>query len=480
VTDPWFLLWLVYISATAIFLVLQNRRPQASLAWMLSFMLLPVVGPALYVLFGRDRKGFSRARFLERQEPRSEVAPSLARILADQNQCLAALEEKKPAASQLLGLVRESGFSTMTIHNDVEILQDAAEKYPRLIGDLEAAKNSIHLQYYIWASDEFTDRLKNVLLEKARAGVEVRLLYDPVGSFFRLKGRYVRQLRKAGAQVRPSSQIYAIHTLTYRNHRKIAVIDGCIGYTGGLNIGQEHVDGGGTFRHWRDTHMRVVGEAATILQAVFAVDWQNATGETLTDASYFPDFPPELEEKSLPVQIVTSGPDSAWRAVRRQYFSMIVAAQRRFYAQSPFFILDETIAEALKIAALSGIDVRIMVSRKGFGNWIPYWAANTFFLEVVESGVRVFLYDKGYLHSKTAIMDTEICSIGTANIDIRSFSTNYELNTVIYDTRITEELAADFERDLQGCTEFTAEGYRRTSYPIRLRDSVARLFSPLL
>lgn len=479
-TDPWFLLWLAYICSAAVFLILQNRRPQGALAWMLSFMLLPVVGPILYILFGRDRKGFSRARILARQEPRSEIAPSLARILADQDGCITSLEEKKPAASQLLGLVRHSGHSTMTIHNDVTILQDASEKYARFIEDIQAAKRSVHLQYYIWASDVFGERLKAILIEKAKAGIEVRLLYDPVGSFFRLRNRYKRELRAAGVKVFASSQIYAVHTLTYRNHRKIAVIDGIIGYTGGLNIGQEHVSGGGAFPHWRDTHLRVVGEAATILQAVFAVDWQNATGEELSDAGYFPDFPSELEDASVPVQVVSSGPDSAWRAVRRQYFSMIAAAQRCFYAQSPFFILDETIAEALKVAAHAGIDVKIMVSRRGFGNWIPYWAANTFFAEVVQAGVRVFLYDKGYLHSKTAITDGEICAVGTANIDIRSFSTNYELNTVIYDKKIAAELEADFNRDLKACTEFLLEDYRKSPILIRLRDSAARLLSPLL
>jgi cardiolipin synthase len=480
VIDPWFLLWLAYLVGTAFFLILQNRRPQGTLAWMLSFAVLPALGPILYLLFGRDRKGFSRARTLARQGPRSELAPSLARILADQDQCLSELEGAKPAASQLLGLVRRSGHSTMTIHNRIEILQDAAEKYPRLIEDLEAAETSIHLQYYVWGTDAFTERVKTVLLEKAKAGVQVRLLYDPVGSFFRLKRGYVQALRAAGAKVRPSSQIYAIHTLTYRNHRKIAVIDGRVAYTGGLNIGQEHVDGGGTFAHWRDTHLRVVGEAATMLQAVFAVDWQNATGEVLSDPGYFPDFPPELEGTGLPVQIVTSGPDSAWRAVRRQYFSMIVAAQQRFYAQTPFFVLDDTIAEALKIAALAGVDVRVMVSRRGFGNWIPYWAANTFFVEVAEAGVRVFLYDKGYLHSKTAITDGEICSVGTANIDIRSFSINYELNAVIYNKEIAEQLEADFKRDLAACTEFSLSDYRKSSVLIRLRDSTARLLSPLL
>lgn len=447
---------------------------------MLSFMVLPVVGPVIYVLFGRERKSFSRARTLARQGPRSELAPSLAHILENQDTCIAELEHARPEAAQLLGLVRHSGYSTMTIRNKVEVLQDAEQKYPRLLADLEAAEHSIHLQYYLWGTDAFTEKLKAILVAKAKAGVTVRVLYDPVGCFFRLKNWYKRELREAGVKVYASSAIYLIHTLTYRNHRKIAVIDGRIGYTGGLNLGQEHLDGGGVFPRWRDTHARFEGEAATILEAVFAIDWENATREVLTDPGYFPDPPEELRKAALPVQIVTSGPDSAWRAVRRQYFSMIVAAKTRFYVQSPFFILDETIAEALKTAALAGIDVRVMVSKRGFGNWIPYWAANTFFREVAEAGVRVFLYDQGYLHSKIAITDGEICSIGTANIDIRSFSINYELNAVIYDEAIARRLEEDFDRDLAHCTEFTVEGYCRRSILTRLRDSTSRLLSPLL
>jgi cardiolipin synthase len=477
VKDVWFALWVVYLAGSVGFLVLQNRRPQASFAWMLSFMVLPVVGPIVYVLFGRDRKGFSRVKRLARQGPRSELAPSLAHILEDQDTCISELEAARPEAAQLLGLVRHSGHSTMTIHNKVEILQDAKQKYPRLLADLEAARHSIHLQYYLWGTDEFTEKVKAVLVAKAKAGVMVRVLYDPVGCFFRLKNWYKRELSEAGVKVYASSAIYLIHTLTYRNHRKIAVIDGRIGYTGGLNLGQEHLDGGGVFPRWRDTHVRFEGEAATVLQAVFAVDWENATREALTDPGYFPDC---SKVAPLPVQIVTSGPDSAWRAVRRQYFSMIVAAKTRFYVQSPFFILDETIAEALKTAALAGIDVRVMVSKKGFGNWVPYWAANTFFREVAEAGVRVFLYDQGYLHSKTAITDGEICSVGTANIDIRSFSINYELNAVIYDEAIARELERDFLSDLAQCSEFSLEDYGKRSILIRLRDSTSRLLSPLL
>jgi cardiolipin synthase len=470
----------VYSAAAAVFMVMQNRRPQATFAWLLLFIAVPALGVAIYVFFGRDQTGFSRARRLVRQELHGEIAPSLARIIDGQQRIIGELEAAKPAASRLLGLVRRSGHSTMTTRNHAEILQDASEKYPRLLKDLRTARHSIHLQYYVWGTDDFTEELRDVLVERAKAGVAVRILYDPVGCFFRLKRRYVRELKAAGAQVVPSSQIYLIHTLTYRNHRKIAVIDGRVGYTGGMNIGKEHLSGGGAFKHWRDTHLRLVGEAAIVLQAIFVIDWRNATGETLGDPALFPPVPADVEDARLPVQIITSGPDSELRAIRRQYFSMIMAAQQRFIMQSPFFILDETINEALKTAALAGVEVTVMLSARGFGNWLPYWAANTFVADVAKAGVRVFFYEAGYLHSKVAVTDGEISSVGSANMDIRSFSINYELNAVIYSKALAERLEADFRRDLAGCREFRVVEYRKWPLPYRLRDSTARLFSPLL
>ena len=287
----------------------------------------------------------------------------------------------------------------------------------------------------------------------------------------------------------PTSPLYQLHTISYRNHRKITVIDGLIGYTGGMNIGQEHLDGGEGFTSWRNTQVRIVGEGAALLQAVFMVDWYNAVRENLFSAAYFPLYTRdtggaigsgELTEGNVPVQILTSGPNSQWAAIRQLYFFMIVTAQRHVYLQSPYFVLDATIAEALKSAALSGIDVKVMLSARASGNRLPAWAGNTYIAEVVNAGVRVFLYQKGYLHAKTISIDSKICSIGSANIDIRSFSIDYELNAVIYSDRLARELEQDFERDLAHCTEFDLSEYKSSNVALRFRDSVTRLFSPLL
>jgi cardiolipin synthase len=220
-------------------------------------------------------------------------------------------------------LVRRNSHSALTRRNAVAILQDAAQFYPRMIEDLRAARHSIHLQYFIWGADEFTERLKEILIAKASEGIAVRLLFDPIGSFLHLSRAYVREMRAAGVRMVPTSPLYRLHTVSYRNHRKITVIDGAIAYTGGMNIGHEHLEGGKGFESWRDTQLRIVGDGAAILQAVFMIDWHNAVNENLFSQEYYPtDAAPEFEQ-SVPVQILTSGPDSEWAAIRQLYSSMI-------------------------------------------------------------------------------------------------------------------------------------------------------------
>jgi cardiolipin synthase len=293
--------------------------------------------------------------------------------------------------------------------------------------------------------------------------------------------RYRWELQGAGVKVAPTSRLYWLHTISYRNHRKIAVIDGTIGYTGGLNIGQEQVDGGKAFDGWRDTHVRIVGTAAVIMQSVFAVDWENAVGEDLFAPRYFPRVPPDTSDDDIPVQITVSGPDSRWRAIRQCYFALINSARHHVYIQSPFFILDETIAEALKAAALAGVDVEIMLGDVGAGLGLPYWAGNTYIAEVADAGAKFWMYRRDrYFHPKTISIDSEICSIGSANMDIRSFSINYELNAIIYDGGVTRQLEEAFRRDREDCEPFSLKAYRKSRSPRRLRDSAARLLSPLL
>jgi cardiolipin synthase A/B len=470
----------LYALVTGIFLISENRRPQETLAWMLAFFFAPGIGILVYFLFGRNRKAFSKESKLLRQDLEASALPVLSPILSRQDEVITRLEGESASRRKLMMLVRRNSHSALTRRNSVKIKQDAAEFYASLIEDMEAARHSIHLQYFIWGADPFTERLKEILAAKARAGIEVRLLYDPVGSLGHLTHAYVQDMRAAGVRMAPTSPLYRLHTISYRNHRKITVIDGAIGYTGGMNIGQEHLDGGKGFASWRDTQLRIVGEGAAVLQAVFMVDWYNAVRENLFSDAYYPTDPAPPRDGEVPVQILTSGPDSQWAAIRQLYAFMIASAQRHVFLQSPFFIPDATIAEALRAAALAGIDVRVMLSARPSGNRLPNWAGNTYIADIADAGVRVFLYEKGYLHAKTITIDSETCSIGSANLDIRSFSINYELNAVLYSEKLARELEEDFKQDLGHCTEFDAAAYRKCSAAVRLRDSVARLLSPLL
>jgi cardiolipin synthase len=377
----------LYVLATGIFLITENRRPQETLAWLLAFYFAPGIGLLIYFLFGRNRKAFSKRSKLLRQELKPKAFPILSPLLAQQDAEIARLEGESPSHKKLMMLVRRNSHSVLRRRTRVEILQDAALFYPRMVEDIKAARHSIHLQYFIWRADKFTEGLKELLRTKADGGIEVRLLYDPVGSRAPLIYNYLKEMRVAGVRVAPTSPPYQLHTISYRNHRKITVIDGIIGYTGGMNIGQEHLDGGKHSDCWRDTQLRLVGRGAALLQAVFMVDWYNAMKENLFSATYFPaeatdpaDFGDSADD-DVPVQILTSGPDSRWAAIRQLYSFMIVTAQRHVFLQSPYFILDASIAEALRSAALSGIDVRVMLSARESGHQFPLWAANTYIVD---------------------------------------------------------------------------------------------------
>ena len=371
-----------------------------------------------------------------------------------------------------------SGRSPLTMGNRLEILQNASEKYPRLLEDIRAASSSIHMLYYEWASGAFTEKVAELLRERVRNGVEVRILYDPVGSYFMLSRPYVEGLRRDGVRMQPFSSIYQLHTISYRSHRKLAIIDGRVGFSGGLNMTEKHLTGPKGFTGWRDTHARVTGEAVTVLQSVFATMWVNRTGEDLFVDRHFPKV--EASDAGVPIQVVSAGPDSRWETIRQAYLAMIALARDHVYLQSPFLILDTSVAEAMTTAALAGVDVRVMIAPGG-GELSPaYRAGMTYAADMARAGVQVLLYKGAYFHSKTICVDSRICSIGSANIDIRSFSINYETNLVVYDEGVTRELEADFLADLEHCVEFSADDYDRDKTSSRLVDSVMRLGSPLI
>jgi cardiolipin synthase len=482
-TIPWRVILSALIGAyalgIAVFLILENRTPQSTFAWLFLLLAFPLGGLLIYLMFGRNRHVFSRERSLATLTEGSVVADRAAAVIASQPGKLAALHEQRGSYATLAAMLWTTAQSPLTLVNELEILQDAREKYPRLMGDMRRARQSIHLLYYEWASDPFTEEVAALLAEKVRQGVEVRIIYDPVGSFTMLSRRYVRKVRRSGVRMYPFSPLYYLHTLGYRSHRKIAIIDGQVGYSGGLNMTQVHLTGPPGFSGWRDTHARVVGEAVPILQSVFATMWQNTTGESLFDDRHFPP-PAQAGGKTLPIQVVSAGPDSRWEAIRESYLAMIALSRHHIYLQSPFLILDTSVAEAMKAAALAGLDVRVMIAPRGAESSPAYRAGMTYAADMARAGVQVLLYQGAYFHAKTICVDSMVCSIGSANIDIRSFSINYETNLVVLDESVTRELEGDFGRDLEHCVVFSAAEYAARHAGSRFVDSAMRLCSPLL
>src|SRR5262249_55393315 len=321
---------------------------------------------------GRGRYAFSRQQTLTKLLERSTLADRAAAVVAAQPEAIARLADTQGDFARLAGMLWASGRSPLTTGDHGEHLQNATAKYPRLLDDIRPASQSVHLLYYEWASDRFTEEVARLLRDKVRAGVEVRILYDPVGSYFMLDRRYVERLRRDGIQMQPFSPVYQLHTLSYRNHRKVAIVDGRIGYSGGLNMTEKHLTGPAGFTGWRDTHTRVTGKAVTVLQLVFATMWANATGENLFDERYLPAI--QAGEDGVAIQVVSAGPDSRWETIRQAYLAMIALARHHVYLQSPFLILDTSVAEAMTTAALAGVDVRVMIRPDGAEVSPPYQA----------------------------------------------------------------------------------------------------------
>lgn len=369
--------------------------------------------------------------------------------------------------------------SPFTLRNRSKILTNGDETFRQMIQDMSEAKHHIHFQFYIIRHDTTGQQFKQVLIDKAREGVKVRVIYDGVGSV-RLDKRYITELKEAGVEVVtffPVILPFLNNKLNYRNHRKIVIIDGKIGFVGGLNIGDEYLGKDTRYGFWRDSHVRLEGESVYLLQNIFLKDWFFVTEENIEGDSYYPSLIEEPGEELI--QIASSGPDSDWESIWQMYFSIIATAQEKIYITSPYFVPDDSISMALKTAALSGLDVRILLPSRPDHQTV-FWASRSYFQELLEAGVRFYLYQPGFVHAKILLVDGVVASIGTANMDIRSFQHNFEVNAIIYNSNSVYKLEEDFINDLMDSKELTLKEYKRRPWHHRILESVARLLSPLL
>jgi cardiolipin synthase len=467
-----FSLSVVFIAVVIFF---ENRHPTKTLTWLLVLAAFPLVGFFFYLLFGQNhRKNRSFSLKAIQDEQAFKKIEGQKQINEDQI-------EKMGGHQQLLfRLAHRLGNNPVSFSTETKVLTDGKETFAHIMQALKKAEHHIHLEYYIVRDDKIGQEIKETLIEKAKTGVQVRFLYDAVGSW-RLSKSFIRELREGGVEITGFSPVklpFLNHKINFRNHRKIIVIDGVVGFVGGLNIGDEYLGRHSYFGYWRDTHLFVRGEAVRTLQLIFLQDWHYETGETILNPTY---LSPALTSVQADggVQMIASGPDTRWEINKKLFFSMITSAKKTIWIASPYFIPDDDILSALKIAALSGIDVRILVPNRP-DKRIVFHASRSYFPELLEAGVKVYEYNRGFLHSKLIIVDHEIASIGTSNMDMRSFHLNFEVNAYLYRTKSVVKLVSDFVYDLEHSNQLSHQLFKNRSILNRIIESTSRLLSPLL
>ena len=467
----------ILLAITIIFL--ERRDATSTWAWILVLFFIPLAGFFLYLLLGRQL----RKKHLFRWDGRKDIG--IDKLIQYQIDAIAndTFEYRNPQVEkydEMIFMHLRNNDAVLTQDNAVQIFHDGVDKFEHLIQDIERARDHIHIQYYIFKLDQLGQRIYRALVKKAKQGVKVRVLYDEMGSRT-TKRRHFKELVDAGGEVEiffPSILPLINPRLNYRNHRKIVVIDGKIGFIGGFNVGDEYLGLKDRFGYWRDTHLRIEGSAVHPLQTRFILDWNQATtAHTIHYANrYFPIIP---RKGAVSMQIVSSGPDSEWEQIKNGYLKMISMAKRYIYIQSPYFIPDQSFMDTIRIACLSGIDVRIMIPNKP-DHMFVYWATFSYVGQLLEAGAKIFHYERGFIHAKMIVVDDEVSTVGTANIDLRSFRLNFEVNAFIYDRKVSHHLAELFERDILDCSELTVELYHKRTLNIKIKESISRLLSPIL
>lgn len=433
------------------------------------------MGALLYILLGRvvRKRRVSRHKQV-RQEKTEEILMDIqVRPSAEDVEQAGDIPMNKKLARLLLN----DADAPLTLNNRSEVLTNGRKTFRALFSALETAKDHIHLEYYIFHNDAIGRDILNLLMRKASEGVKVRVLVDGLGN--RSLEKRFGELRKAGIEMAgfyPVRFPFLSRRLNLRNHRKIVVIDGRVGFLGGLNVGDEYLSRNKKIGFWRDTFLKLEGDAVNSLQTVFFNDWYVGTHEDISGPRYYP-HPPRLGNQLT--QIAATGPDSDWGSMLEIFFVALTSAEKTIYIETPYFIPDEGSVMALKTAALSGLDVRIILM--GIPDHkITYWASLSYVEELLESGVRIYRYTKGILHAKVLILDSEIGVVGSTNFDIRSFSLNFEISAFIYNCAFANRLEEDFHQDLDDSEEIVLEDYKLRPLSNRIKESSARLFSPLL
>ncbi|NCB69607.1 MAG: cardiolipin synthase [Bacteroidia bacterium] len=466
-----FIVLYVYTLTTTIsVLLLENRNPVKSLSWVLVLLFLPGLGLFLYLIFGqnfRKRKTISK-KSLRFATNRPHVSFDIDRLnsnLMDNNQV------------NLIRLLYTNSDAKAYPDNKIDILSDGKTTFDAMFNAIQNAKSHIHIEFFIFGNDKISNQLRELLIEKASSGVRVRMIYDYWGSFF-LSRWYLQTLREAGVYLRPFLPLrlrFGRSKINYRNHRKILIVDGEVGFTGGLNVADRYIFGN-ALGMWRDTFVRFEGSVVHGLQQLFLMDWYFVERKLITDPKYYP-IPKKFDSNLA--QIVISGPDTQWESIMQGIASAIMSATRYVYIHTPYFIPNDVVENCIQMSAMSGVDVRIMIPARSDSR-LSDACTFSYMGRLLEAGVKVYRYTEGFLHSKAIVIDDFISIVGSANLDERSFNQNFEANAFIYEEKTANRLKELFFRDMQNCEELTIEAWTNRRRRQKLKESFARLFSPLM
>lgn len=460
----------VFTIASCIIIVLkENRNPIRSLAWVLALIFLPGIGLIFYLFFGRSLRG---QHMISRHGKRRLISTMAPRHININNIPVT------PSDRNLIKLARNLCSSFYTINNEIDIFTTGDEKFENLCRDLRAARKSIYLQYYIFLDDSIGRIISDILIDKAREGVDVKVIYDHVGSFS-ARNKFFKRMSDNGVETHPFFRVTFPHLanrINWRNHRKIVIIDNQIGYIGGMNIADRYASGQAEGMAWRDTHFRVQGDIVESLLYSFIVDWNFKNSSTQMQ---FPRTPPTHIRNNTGMQLVSSGPIDSWDNLALCYLKAISSATKSIYIQTPYFLPTDALQHALEAAALANIDVRIMIPGKSDSTMLQL-ATYSYVTQCIKAGIKVYTYDPGMLHAKTIIIDHNLVIAGSTNFDYRSFENNFECSLIIYDKDVNRRMRDIFFDDIANCTKLTATQWQRRPLPQRSLESIVRLVSPIL
>lgn len=465
------LIYAFTVTATILTVLMDNRQPAKTMAWVLVLLFVPVVGIVLYFFFGQNVR---KMRFISQRSLDQLTRRSMLEFVEQRE--LRLPDEYRTQ----IRLFANQNMSLPFKDNEADIYTSGYDFFPALLRAIAEAKHHIHLEVYIFADDALGRLVADALIARSKAGVEVRLIYDDVGSW-RVKKSFFERMRNAGIDVHAFMPVkFPAFTskVNYRNHRKLCVIDGTVGFIGGMNIALRYVKG--TPRQpWRDTHLRVRGGAVYALQCSFLVDWYFVDRTLITNRRYYPPVPWRINNDCI-AQVVTGSPVAQWPDMMQGYVRVLLEARQYVYIATPYFLPTEPILFAMRTAALAGVDVRLMLPRHSDSRLLE-WASISYVMETLEAGVKVLLYTAGFNHSKLLVCDDSLCTCGSANVDFRSFENNFEANIFFYDRTMALRMKQVFLDDEAHCT--TIDNVRELTHrPFRLRlwESVVRLISPLL